>query len=316
MPGAIAAKRPAREAGRVREHRPDRPVDLGLTLGPLRRGWGDPTMRTDAAAVWRTAATPEGPATVHLTATRDRTIVATAWGPGADWVLAGLPELLGEGDGAEEFAPRHALIADVARRRTGLRVARTRLVFEMLAPAVLEQKVTGVEARRAWRSLVHRHGAPAPGPAPAGMKVAPTARAWKRIPSWDWHRAGVDPKRARTIVTAADAAPHLERSVELGRGGAAVAALLTSLPGIGPWTAAEVAQRAHGDPDAVSVGDYHLAGFIGWALAGRPFDDDAMLAELSCYAGQRYRAIRHVEISGASKPRFGPRMTIADHRHR
>lgn len=298
----------------MREVRPERPVDLRLTLGPLRRGRGDPTMRVEAGAIWRTAGTPEGPATVHLAGTASGTVIGRAWGPGAEWVLAGLPELLGDGDDIDAFAPRHPLIAEVARRTTGLRVTRTRLVFEMLVPAVLEQKVTGVEARRAWRSLVHRFGTPAPGPAPAGMKVAPPAPVWKRVPSWDWHRAGVDPKRSRTIVLAADSAAHLERSLDLGRGGPDVAAVLTSLPGIGPWTAAEVAQRAHGDVDAVSVGDYHLPGFVGWALAGRPFDDDAMLAELACYAGQRYRAIRHIEISGAKKPRFGPRMTIADHR--
>ena len=312
----IAAAPRGAGARRVREHRPERPVDLGLTLGPLRRGGGDPTMRTDGSGVWRTAATSEGPATLHLAATRDGTVVGSAWGPGAEWVLAGLPELLGDGDGSEGFVPQHRLIADVARRTTGLRVTRTRLVFEMLAPAVLEQKVTGVEAKRAWRWLVHRHGTPAPGPAPAGMKVAPPAPVWKRIPSWDWHRAGVDPRRSRTIVAAADRADHLERTLDLGRGGPDVAAVIMELPGIGAWTAAEIAQRAHGDSDAVSVGDYHLAGFVGWALAGRPFDDAGMLAALECYAGQRYRAIRHLEISGVKKPRFGPRMTIADHRRR
>jgi 3-methyladenine DNA glycosylase/8-oxoguanine DNA glycosylase len=272
-------------------------------------------MRVDGTGVWRTAATPEGPATLHL-ADLGGHVRAHAWGPGARWMLDGVPELLGEGDDAAAFEARHPVIARTARQRAGLRLTRTRLVFEMLAAAVLEQKVTGVEAKRAWWWLLHRHGTPAPGPAPAGMRVAPTAAGWARIPSWDWHRAGVDPRRSRTIVSAADAAPHLERSLELGRGGPVVAALLTSLPGVGPWTAAEVAQRAHGDADAVSVGDYHLPALVGWALVGRPLDDAAMLGELACYAGQRYRAVRYIEISGHRKPRFGPRMTIADHRHR
>ena len=43
-----------------------------------------------------------------------------------------------------------------------------------------------------------------------------------------------------------------------------------SLPGVGEWTAAETAQRAFGDADALSVGDYHLAKVIGWSLLGRP----------------------------------------------
>jgi 3-methyladenine DNA glycosylase/8-oxoguanine DNA glycosylase len=273
-------------------------------------------MLVDGTAVWRTAATPHGPATLHLRPVPGGTVRATAWGPGAEWLIDGVPELLGAGDDWSGFTPVHALLAQVWRGSPGLRLPRARLVFEMLAAAVLEQKVTGVEARRAWRWLLTRHGTPAPGPAPAGLRVAPTASAWRRIPSWDWHRAGVDGNRAGTIIRAAAVAPRLEATVGWGRGGPALAAVLCGLPGVGAWTAAEVAQRAHGDPDAVSVGDYHLAGQVGWALRGRPLDDAGMLAELAPYAGQRYRAIRLLEVSGVRAPRFGARMPIADHRSR
>ena len=54
-------------------------------------------------------------------------------------------------------------------------------VLEALVPAVLEQKVTGREAWRAWRWLVRRYGEPAPGPAgllPDGLRVPPAARTW------------------------------------------------------------------------------------------------------------------------------------------
>jgi 3-methyladenine DNA glycosylase/8-oxoguanine DNA glycosylase len=81
------------------------------------------------------------------------------------------------------------------------------------------------------------------------------------------------------------------------------------VPGIGPWTVAEVTRVAFGDPDAVSVGDYHIPGLVGWALAGeRDADDARMLELLEPYRGQRGRIQRLLEVSGVGPPRRGPRM--------
>ena len=91
-------------------------------------------------------------------------------------------------------------------------------------------------------------------------------------------------------------------------------ARLTAVPGVGEWTAAEVAVRALGDTDAVSVGDYHLAGLVGWALVGRPLDDAGMVELLEPWRPHRARVVRLVELSGVAKPRFGPRMAVQDHR--
>ena len=63
-------------------------------------------------------------------------------------------------------------------------------------PAVLEQKVVILEAHRAWRRLLLKFGRRAPGPAPAGLRVFPAAQTWQRIPSWEWHLAGVGAARA------------------------------------------------------------------------------------------------------------------------
>lgn len=296
---------------------PGHPLNLKQTLRPLSRGHYDPTLRWDGSSVWRTMNTPDGAATLHLSQAAGllAPVEATAWGPGAERAIAGVPELCGSGDDWSELdVSGNAFLADSLRRSPGLRLLRTNAVFEALMPAILEQKVTGIEARRAWRQLILKYGAPAPGPAPEGMRVFPDAEIWRRIPSWDWHTAGVGPQRAETAVRASVVAASLERTLADGRGGMGVATKLRSLRGIGVWTAAETTQRSHGDPDSPSVGDYHLPAVVGWALIGKPVDDDGMLELLSPWAGHRQRIMRLIGVSGFTKPKFGARMTIQDHR--
>jgi 3-methyladenine DNA glycosylase/8-oxoguanine DNA glycosylase len=293
--------------------RPQVPVDVRRTLAPLRRGRGDPTSRiTDDGALWRTSLLESGAVTCRLVQRGVQEVQAQAWGPGAAELVAGLPDLLGGRDLADGFDARHPLLAETARRVPGLRIPRTGRVVEALVPAVLEQKVTGREARDAFRRLVLRHGAPAPGPAPQGMRVPPSAQAWRTVPSWEWHRAGVDPERSRTICLAMRCASRLEQAV--GMSPADAARRLSAVPGIGAWTVAEIAQRALGDSDALSVGDFHLSQTVGWALVGRPLDDAGMVALLEPWRPHRYRVVRLLELSPVGKPRFGPRMAVQDHR--
>jgi 3-methyladenine DNA glycosylase/8-oxoguanine DNA glycosylase len=298
-----------------RRWRPSYPLDLRRTLGHLGRGKGDPTHRHEAdGSVWRTAPTPDGPGTLMLRRSADGWVAAQAWGTGADWLLDRLPDLLGAADETEGFpAHAHPVIADAWRRcGEGLRFPATRLIFDQVSVAVLEQKVTGIEARRSWRELVWRFGTAAPGPAPAGMAVAPYPDAWLAIPDWEWHRAGVDLNRRRAIRAAATVAARLDEVA----GGPVEAAVrrLRSLPGIGVWTAAEVAQRAMSGADAVSVGDYHLPSVVGWALVGKKLDDAGMLDVLIPFAPHRARAVRLTEFSGAKPPRRGPRFAPRDYR--
>jgi endonuclease III len=296
----------------VREWLAPFPLDVPLTLSVHRRGGRDPAYRTDeAGAVWRTSLTPDGPGTLRV---RSRRAVVTgeAWGPGAGWLLDSLPAQLGCHDDRAGFTARHPVIGELALRYEGLRIGRSGRVFEALVPAVLEQKVVGREAHRAWRYLLGKFGAAAPGPAPDGMRVFPSPQTWARIPSWDWHRAGVESVRARTIITAAAVAARLEQALE--ENPAEADRRLKSLPGIGVWTSAEIRQRAMGDPDAVSVGDYHLPNAVGWTLARRTTDDDGMLELLAPYAGHRYRVTRLIELGGSRPPRRGPRMPVRDYR--
>jgi len=300
------------DPGLSRDFQAPFPVNVPLTLSAHRHGGGDPAYATDAAGdIWRTSLTPDGPATLCLR-TRDAAVTGRAWGPGAGWLLDRVPAWLGFHDDRSGFAVHHPVVGELMLRFPGLRVGRTGRVFEALVPAVLEQKVVGREAHRAWRFLLLKYGEPAPGPAPAGMRVIPPPRAWARIPSWDWHRAGVEGVRARTILNAAAVAARLEDALDLAP--AEADRRLRSLPGIGVWTSAEIRQRAMGDPDAVSVGDYHLPSVVGWTLARRKTDDAGMLELLAPYAGHRYRVTRLIELGGSGPPRRGPRMPVRDYR--
>ena len=304
-----------------REWRPPFVLDLYGVLSPLRRGRGDPTWRTagDGGVIWRVSTTPDGPATVAIRRVPGpdgpSTVRATGWGPGARWEIDRLPSLLGADDDPSAFAAHHPVVADAMRHRPGLRLGSTGRVWDALLPAVLEQKVTGTEAKRSFRELARRFGEPAPGPAgvvPEGMRVPPTPEQVRGVPDWEWHRAGVDHARRSAIRRAAVVAHRLERAAELR--GEAGRELLRRVPGIGVWTAAEIAQRVWGDPDAVSFGDFHIPNTVGWALLGHDLDDAGLLEVLSPYTGQRQRAVRYIESAGFRRPRFGPRFSPRDYR--
>ena len=302
---------PARAAGR-----PPGPLDLGLVLGPLRRGPADPTFRIDPGRL-RLARQPHArraPAPSGSRGAPAARVEAEAWGPGADWLLDQLPALLGADDDPAAFTPRHRLVAAAHRRRPGLRLTRTGLVLESLIPSILEQKVTtrrGLPRLAAARTAVRRAR---PRPGTTRLYVMPDARTWALIPSWEWHRAGVDAKRSAT-----DPARRPRRPPPGGGRGHGARTRphdrLELIPGIGPWTSAETLQRSNGAPDAVTVGDLHLPGIVGYALAGdRDADDAAMLELLAPYAGQRHRAARLILLSGRAPPRREPTMPAATSR--
>ncbi|WP_228393503.1 DNA-3-methyladenine glycosylase family protein [Ornithinicoccus hortensis] len=294
---------------------PGRPVDLTATWGTLRRGGGDPTWQQHGDTVWRGVRTALGPVTLQVRTDRSAGAVeGRAWGTpeATGHVLGALPEMLGSTDDPTGFRPHHPVVAQAWAQRQGWRVPRTGMVLEALVPAVIEQKVTGQEAFAGQRHLVRRFGEPAPGPGRAmGLWVAPTVATLRRIPSWEWARLGVTPQRADTLMRVLAVADRLEEAVHLPP--AAAQERLTGVTGVGVWTAAETAQRALGDADAVSFGDYHVAANIGWALTGSPVDDEELAELLAPYAGHRYRVQRLLELAGHRRPRRGPRMPPRAH---
>lgn len=284
------------------------PLDLRRTLAPLGRGPGDPTLRFVGGRAWRATRTPDGPATTSLLHAGDE-LRAEAWGPGAEWALAGVTELVGLDQPAPALARAHPTIAQLARRIPGVRIPRTGAVLESLVPAILEQKVIGAEARRAWFELIRRYGEPAPGPSELSLRLPPAPATLAALPYYAYHPFGVERRRAELIRWVAARSAWFEAIVDLPLPDAY--ARLTAVPGIGPWTAAEVAMRALGDVDAVSVGDFHLPNLVAFALAGESRGTDARMLELlEPYRGHRALVIRLLELSGIRAPRYGPRLSV------
>ncbi len=288
----------------------DGPLDLALTLRPLSRGPGDRTIHLAGDQAWLALRTPAGDGSIHLVHDGPR-LRCEAWGPGADHLLEHAPELVGDDATRPALEGPYPLVRDLARRFPGVRPTRTRAVMASLVPAILEQKVTGAAARRAWFDLIRTHGEDAPGsgmsPTRQGLRLPPTGETLAALPYYAFHSFGVEQRRAELIRRVSARASWFESCVDLPLDEAH--RRLTALPGLGPWTAAEVAVRALGDPDAVSVGDFHLKNVVSWALVREPRGtDERMLELLAPYAGQRARVVRLLELSGLRPPRYGPRL--------
>ena len=282
-------------------------LDFLRTLAPLRRAPRDPCVRLSPTEAWRATRTPEGPATEHLVRGGDL-IEVEAWGPGAGWLADHASDLLGLHDDPRAFRPQHALLRELARRFAGLRLGRSWAVLEALTPSIFEQKVPGKEARIAYTRMAAELGQPAPGPHP-DLKLPPAPEVLARTPYDTYHRFGVERRRAETLRRAATYARRLEETTAMPLPEAM--SRLKALPGIGDWTASEVAAVALGDPDALSLGDYHLPHLVSYALAGEPRGTDERMVELlEPYRGQRARVIRLLLAGGIDAPRRGPRLPL------
>ena len=282
------------------------PIDLFPTFQPLRRGPIDPTTRLTQTEMWRASRGPQGAFTIHL-ATSPGGVTAEAWGPGAEWAIEQAPLLVGAEDDWSSFEPKHDLVRELWRRMPGVRFPSWPTATEILVPTILEQKVIASTAKEAYRKLCFFYGERAPGP--AKLWLPPEPKVLAGLPYYEFHPLGVEKRRAVVIKEVCvrtkrlDEAPTLPAEARRRR--------LEAISGIGRWTSAEVARLAWGDPDAVSVNDFHLPHVISWALAGEARGtDERMLELLEPYRGQRARAVRLIEAAGLTAPKFGPRLAI------
>lgn len=190
-------------------------------------------------------------------------------------------------DGAESFAPEHAVLRRLGRTCAGLRIMRFPWPFDVAAAMVLQQRVRWQVGYADFRRVALRWGTRV-----EAAVTFPTSAQLAAVPRAAIEALGIDPKRARALhlLAQADARHgflHPRANV------ADVSARLLSIPGIGPWTVGQIAGFAYGDVDAVPVGDLHLPAIVTSALAGEPEGTDARMLELlRPFAGHRFRVIR------------------------
>jgi 3-methyladenine DNA glycosylase/8-oxoguanine DNA glycosylase len=244
--------------------------------------------------------TPHGPASMGVTV-HDGAVEARAWGPGAEWILHTLPDLLGERDDPRGFRPTHPVLREMHRSRPGLRLTRSNAVVDALIPTIIEQKVTSQDARSSYLRLLNALGEPAPGP--LGLTLPPAPELLASLPYYKLHRFGIERRRAQILGHACSYASRLEETLAMTKEEAT--RRLRALPGVGPWTVGHVTRLAYGDPDAVIVGDFHIPHMATWTLAGEPRgSDERMLELLEPYRGHRGRALRLIEIGGRHPPSY------------
>lgn len=280
---------------------------------------GDPTTVVTPHELWRATVTPDGPATVHVR--WDPQVDAEAWGPGADWLLARVPGMVGLTDTPVSVEGMHPVVDRAAHRHPGLRIARSGTVYHDLLPTILGQRITTGEAGRQWRDLCHELGGPAPGP-DRGLALPPPPDTLSSRPTWWFHRLGVEVRRAATLVRVAR---HADRLLAMGEpehatgvtDGPHVHRWLQLIDGVGPWTAGLTVGMALGHPDEIAVGDFHLKNTVVHALTGRARGtDDEMLELLAPFSGQRNRVVHLLHAEGLSAPARGPRRRTVPVRYR
>lgn len=288
----------------------EQPLDLVRTMRAGEMWGGCSWMRVEEGVVWFAQREKTGPARMALR--REGTdLLATAWGPGGEVLLARARAIVGlEGAGVEQIVSDHPVIVQARRKLRGLRVGRSGRLFAQLISTSLGQKVTGKNSVDALWTLARRWGELAPGPGP-DLWLLPEPKWLANQPYYAFHPLNIERHRAELVRRIAGRHSALARAE--GMAGPDAFAHLQHLRGIGPWTAGIVVGGCLGDPDHVPVGDYNLPGVIGHALAGeRNADDERMLELLEPFSGLRGLVARMVVLGGPKRPRRGHRTAVRD----
>lgn len=152
---------------------------------------------------------------------------------------------------------RDAGLKPIVRRHPGLRVPGCWDGFEIAVRAILGQQVSVKAATTLSGRLVERFGK---GTFPAATELAAA----------DIEQIGLPGRRAESVRRLAQAVAEGSLSLDPVAGLEEFEERITTIPGIGPWTAQYVAMRL-GEPDAFPGGDLYLRPHAGRADAWRPW---------------------------------------------
>jgi AraC family transcriptional regulator of adaptative response / DNA-3-methyladenine glycosylase II len=194
------------------------------------------------------------------------------------------------------------LLAPLLEKRPGLRVPGAYDGFELAVRAVLGQQVSVSAASTFAGRLVRLLGTPLNEPSGTVTHLFPPAET---VAEADLSSIGLTHARSQTLTALAEAVATGTVLLHAGADQIRTEHALTSIRGIGPWTASYIAMRALRDPDAFPTKDLALL-----KAFGRLIGSTATERELEQYA-ERWRPWRsyaavHLWASLGSAP-------ISDH---
>jgi AraC family transcriptional regulator of adaptative response / DNA-3-methyladenine glycosylase II len=155
---------------------------------------------------------------------------------------------------------RVPVLAPLVRARPGLRIPGAWDPFELAVRAIVGQQVSVQGATTLAGRLARTFGRPVALGAAALTHLFPTPEA---LADADIGRIGLPRARAASIRALASAVARGALVLDAARGLEEAEARLTAIPGVGAWTAAYVAMRALGEPDAFPAGDLGLRRALG-----------------------------------------------------
>ena len=182
-------------------------------------------------------------------------------------------------------------LAPAVAKEPGVRVPRAVSGFEMAVRAIVGQQISVSAARRVLTALLP---APPDGPDrpdaahPPGALVSafPEPEQVLALPDQAFAMPAARRATVRALAAAvADGSVRLDGDGERGE----IAARLTALPGIGPWTAGYIAMRALGDPDVLLPTDLGVR--RGAAALGLPDHPATLLTHATRWSPWRSYAV-------------------------
>lgn len=159
---------------------------------------------------------------------------------------------------------RDASLRPLVRRAPGLRVPGAFDGFELALRAVLGQQISVRAATTLATRMAETFGDPIEAAQPGLERLTPAADRVARASIEELEALGLGP-RAPVVLALSRAIASGEVALEAGADPDATALRLERIPGIGPWTAAYVAMRALGAPDAFPASDLALRRALGGA---------------------------------------------------
>ncbi len=188
------------------------------------------------------------------------------------------------------------LLAPLVAAAPGLRVPRSAEPFETAVRTVIGQQVSVPGARTIAGRLAGRYGTALSEPSGAVTRLFPGP---ERLAGADLDGLGLTRARAASIRALSRAVVAGDLDLESGPPDE-VDAVLSRLPGFGPWTRSAILMRACADPDALPTSDLGLRRAL--ERLGQPSDPRSLSRHAERWRPWRSYATMHLWNSVAAHP--------------